>query len=178
MKYEAYLINKDTLWDIIWHNGYQPKVNSFLSLMGRECILTWDNLQKRGFKGPSWCHLCTHNNDTIDHFLDDYPFSSQFQDQMVSIMRQTDRQRKSVISTLKNWCPKVFKNPILNKIQQCLPVFIMWKIWKERNRRVFKDSILPQHLVLNLLKNHIVESVVILPWTKEDYEVMQMKLIS
>ena len=22
MKYEAYLINKDTLWDIIWHNGY------------------------------------------------------------------------------------------------------------------------------------------------------------
>jgi hypothetical protein len=42
----------------IWKGILWPKVSIFLWLTAQNRILTWDNLLKRGFIGPSRCTLC------------------------------------------------------------------------------------------------------------------------
>ena len=62
-------ISKDLLWEKIWHHSNWPKVSTFLWLLGHNRILTWDNLRKRGFIGPSICHMCRKEEETALHLL-------------------------------------------------------------------------------------------------------------
>eukprot|EP00253_Pinus_taeda_P002045 PITA_02045 len=50
--------NTDKTWKEIWENPHWMKVKLFKWLVQQGKILTWDNLRKRGFVGPSRCHLC------------------------------------------------------------------------------------------------------------------------
>jgi hypothetical protein len=36
-----------------------------------------------------------------------------------------------------------FTNPILNRAWETFPRFLMWNVWKERNRRILKENNLP-----------------------------------
>jgi hypothetical protein len=45
-------------WNKIWALKHWPKISLFLWLVTHSSILTWDNLSKRGFVGPSICMLC------------------------------------------------------------------------------------------------------------------------
>lgn len=51
-------LNKDNLWEKIWHAFNWTKVSTFLWLLCHNRILTWDNLRKRSFSGPSICLIC------------------------------------------------------------------------------------------------------------------------
>lgn len=44
-------------------------MNAFLWLISREVILTWNNLQKRGWIGPWICTLCSKAEENIDHIF-------------------------------------------------------------------------------------------------------------
>jgi hypothetical protein len=46
---------KEEVWGKIWEAKSWPKISTFLWLTVHNNILTWDNLRKRGFIGPSWC---------------------------------------------------------------------------------------------------------------------------
>jgi exonuclease III len=46
------------IWGKIWNLKHWPKITLFLWLVLHSSILTWDNLLKRGFNGPSICTLC------------------------------------------------------------------------------------------------------------------------
>jgi len=46
-------IIKDTLWDKLWNSSNWLKVSTFLWLLYHNKILTWDNLRKIIFSGPS-----------------------------------------------------------------------------------------------------------------------------
>ena len=52
------LPNTDKMWKEIWENPHWMKVKQFKWLVQQGKILTWDKLRKRGFVGPSRCHLC------------------------------------------------------------------------------------------------------------------------
>jgi len=45
----------EEVWRKIWETNSWPKINTFLWQTAHNNILTWDNLRKRGFIGPSWC---------------------------------------------------------------------------------------------------------------------------
>jgi hypothetical protein len=49
-----------TLWD--W--DLAPKIKLFTWLLLEDKILTWDNLQRRGWSGPSICYLCLQKPKT------------------------------------------------------------------------------------------------------------------
>lgn len=53
--YHPTQVIKDQLWDKVWKPSTWPKVSTFLWLLSKQQILTWDNLQKEGFIGPSKC---------------------------------------------------------------------------------------------------------------------------
>eukprot|EP00253_Pinus_taeda_P019463 PITA_19463 len=55
----------DPTWNSIWTAGIWPKVSTFIWSLYHGRILTWDNLIKQGFHGPSYCPNCQNNEETI-----------------------------------------------------------------------------------------------------------------
>lgn len=45
------------------------KVRLFVWLTKNNAILTWDNLQKRGWKGPGKCVMCNNNSASVIHLF-------------------------------------------------------------------------------------------------------------
>jgi hypothetical protein len=59
LKTTTQLLDKDVVWEGIWHTGYWPKICAFLWLVHHGYTLTWDNFIKRGFSEPSFYPLCS-----------------------------------------------------------------------------------------------------------------------
>jgi hypothetical protein len=85
---EAYAIKENfnllppgKVWNKIWSLKHWPKISIFLWLVVHGSILTWDNLMKRGFTGPSICMLCMKEVESINHLLNIFPFNTQVWDQ-------------------------------------------------------------------------------------------------
>jgi hypothetical protein len=155
------------LWRKIWSLQHWPKVTTFLWLISHSSILTWDNLSKRGFLGPSICLLCESAEETMNHLLNSCSYTAQLWDQVAIIMRKSDRRRESVIDTIANWRDKAFLSPLLNRIWQLLPGFILWQIWKERNRRVFRNLSQPWQSCWHNCRTHVLETISLQHWTED-----------
>jgi ribonuclease HI len=130
----------DNIWSKIWNKALWPKVSTFLWLIIHNRILTWDNLRKRGFIGPSICVLCQCQEETKEHLFNGCHYSQSVWDQGAQIMRRSNQNRGSIRDTIENWDSITYNNPILNYIWQLLPGFILWQIWKERNKRIFHSK--------------------------------------
>jgi hypothetical protein len=83
-------------WNKIWSLKHWPKISLFLWLVTHASILTWDNLTKRGFVGPSICMLCWEEAETMNHLLNTCPYTTQVWDQCAIIMRTSDRKRDNI----------------------------------------------------------------------------------
>jgi hypothetical protein len=133
-------------WRKLWSLKHWPKITLFLWLVNHSIILTWDNLGKRGFAGPSICLLCGEAEETMNHLLNSCHYTAQIWDQATLIMRTSHRCRDNMLTTISNWRDQDFHPPLLNRVWKLLPGFILWQTWKERNRRIFKGLSLPwQH---------------------------------
>lgn len=106
----------EVIWSKIWETNSWPKISTFLWLTVHSSILTWNNLRKWGFIGPSWCQLCSSKEETQNHLLNLCSYSSNIWDYSASLMRTTDKKRTGIRETLEAWCTSIFHSPILNKI--------------------------------------------------------------
>lgn len=121
--------------------------------MNHRKILTWKNLLKKGFIGPSKCYLCDSQEEMMDHLLNLYPFTSIVWEWVVSIFKQIDKDRFSISNTLKNWRKNFSGNGIINRAWTLVPGFVIWNVWKERNSRIFKNKTSkPQHIIDQILR--------------------------
>ena len=59
----------DPILGFIWTLNIPLKIACFTWLLTRGKILTWDQLQSRGFNGPSRCVLCEGNLEDIHHLF-------------------------------------------------------------------------------------------------------------
>jgi hypothetical protein len=94
---------KDPIWTAVWKSKFWPKISTFLWLLLQNKILTWDNLQKRGFIGPSICHLCNQNEETMEHLLNSCAISADIWDHATQHLWRTHRDQGSIINTIRNW---------------------------------------------------------------------------
>jgi ribonuclease HI len=62
----------------------------------------------------------------------------------------------------------VFQSPLLNCIWQLLPIFILCQVWKERNRRLFRDVSLPWQHHWNQCRLNILETLNLQLWNEKD----------
>jgi len=62
-------IARRQIWDRIWNPNLCPKISSFLWLVARKKVLTWDHLVRRGYEGPSFCMICRVKRETRSHFF-------------------------------------------------------------------------------------------------------------
>ena len=60
---------RDNFAVLLWHCKIPWKIKCFIWLLINNKILTWDNLSKRGWIGPSRCGLCGSGDDSIQHIF-------------------------------------------------------------------------------------------------------------
>eukprot|EP00253_Pinus_taeda_P020626 PITA_20626 len=89
--------------DKIWDNFQWPKIRTFLWLLMQKKTLTWENLRRKGFQGPSICHMCLQEEETMNHLFNSCEWASQLWLWMEAILEDTDRNRDSIQDSITNW---------------------------------------------------------------------------
>lgn len=64
----------------VWMN-----IKLFMCLVHHRKILTWDNIWNRGVLGYSRCQLCDAQEETMEHLLNNYIFTSRLWDTFATI---------------------------------------------------------------------------------------------
>jgi hypothetical protein len=158
----------DPIWRKIWELDSWPKVSYFLWLVGHKRILTWDKLRRRNFHGPSICHNCNHNEETLQHLLDSCPLANQLWEKESFRCQIRCRMENDIISSLRQWPQKPYKSELLNCLWNIIPGLILWSIWKERNKRIFKNQCSPIEDIWKRFCGNLKETLLLRPWTQED----------
>ena len=172
---EAYQIiikdtsHKDKIWDKIWQPPIWPKVSTFLWLLSHNRILTWDNLRKRNFFGPSICLNCYQEEESALHLMQTCQLGRKLWEKVSFRCQREGRELGDIKGTLRNWTQAPFQSKILNTLWQIIPGLPMWNIWKERNRRIFKNQSMTLEKIWKGLHQNINETLSIKSWTKEDF---------
>eukprot|EP00253_Pinus_taeda_P030690 PITA_30690 len=159
----------DPAWHRIWTTGIWPKVFTFIWLRYHQIILTWDNLIKRGFHGPSYYPNCQSNEETIQHLMDSCHMANQLWEKLTFKCQRPCRLLGDIRSTIRNWTPEPYNNKILNKLWTILPGLLLWKIWKERNKQIFKNHKTTLEIIWTNLCHNIKENLALHQWTTEDF---------
>lgn len=120
--------HKDNIWTQIWQPGIWHKISTFLSLLSKKHILTWDNLLKRGFIGPSRCPNHSKHAEDIPHLLDTYIIANFLWEKIDICCRRTGRIKGDVINTIRHWPIEPFNSNLLNTLWSLLLGFILWTV--------------------------------------------------
>ncbi|CAL1355220.1 unnamed protein product [Linum trigynum] len=104
-------------------------------------ILTLDNLKKRGFNLPNRCALCKDEEESVNHLFVSCTFANETWNLMRPFVRIEDSICKvsDVADRLMIWQHHKPADPSQWSSRVFLHAFC-WKLWLERNSRVFSDS--------------------------------------
>jgi hypothetical protein len=78
----------------------------------------------------------------MNHLLDECIYTKKILDWVAGIFRQSDRTRGNIFTTINNWHESYNKNEEVNLCWTLILGMIIWTIWKEMNRCIFKNEIL------------------------------------
>eukprot|EP00253_Pinus_taeda_P003926 PITA_03926 len=163
----------ETDWRIIWEGKWWPKITIFAWLVSKERTLTWDKIQKRGFYGPSRCSLCTREDENQKHILNKCPFARYLWEKIRLLFGKTKRDPNIIHNTIMQWGKGKFLSRVVRRIWNLSVGFVIWFLWKERNRRIFRgQSCQPERIWEEVCKS-IKETVLSEAWEEEDWRMDQ-----
>lgn len=143
-------------WRGVWRIPSLPKIGFFAWQLCHTKILTYDILQKKGFYGPSICSLCSENAESTIHLFLECNFSKQV---WTSLIQNPDPNFKlpgTTVDLFSNWETSypgpAPKNHTIKSAWAVLPKIISWKIWLERNRRIFRNTKKNHKILENKIK--------------------------
>ena len=127
----------DRVQYMIWLSSLPSKIAYFIWLVLGNRILTWDNLQRKGWSGPGICSLCGAGADCILHI---FSFCPVWRD---VIYHLSDKYHfippqlcDDIPSYIRNWICSFSKyTPVCYII-----FFALWIIWKARNKAIFEGK--------------------------------------
>jgi ribonuclease HI len=129
-------------WKALWNFPSIPKVDIFMWTLLHNSILTNDNLKRKGWEGPSHCPLCNQAEETTVHLLLNCDFSKEAWDLFLGSV--SVNFPSSALELLSNWMSlspfNLSKKNLLKTIWMWTPKFLCWKLWLERNNRIFKEE--------------------------------------
>ena len=131
-----------TQWRFIWAFPSLPKIDFFCWTLAHNNILTKDNLRKCGMEGPSRCPLCLSEEESAIHLMLLCPFAREV---WRGVLRSGAMELPGNIPfLLHNWAKlspfNLTKKYLLKTAWIWIPKFTCWKLWWERNNRLFKDE--------------------------------------
>eukprot|EP00253_Pinus_taeda_P007598 PITA_07598 len=157
----------DKLWNKIWDPSIWPKISTFLWLLCHKRVLTWDNLRKRNFIGPSICFICKKEEETIEHLWYHCPLAYKLWQKINFCCQREAGVNGDITATIRNWDPHPYQSKLLNFLWKLIPGFVTWTIWKERNRRIFKDQFKSLDEIWRTIKQNIEETISLKTWYQE-----------
>ena len=66
---------------------------------------------------------------------------SSYGKKLNSDVKKKGRASTDIINTIRNWIVDPYKSRLLNSLWKFIPGLLVWTLWKERNRRIFRNSI-------------------------------------
>jgi hypothetical protein len=90
-------------------------------------IITWEDLRKRGYIGPSRFHLYQYNEETTNHLLHEFSYTRELWDWATGIYRHSNRIRVHINATINNWKESYIENEKVNLCWNLMPGMIIWK---------------------------------------------------
>ena len=119
---------------LIWSGILPTKISCFIWLVLENKILTWDNLQRKGWIGPGIYALCNAEEDCVQHI---FSLCSVWNEVISHLSGKyhfiPPHQCDNLYNYMRNWTYRFSKYSVC-----CyLLFFAMWTIWKVRNSYIF-----------------------------------------
>lgn len=163
-------------WAKAWFPGLTPKINIFLWILLQNNILTIDNLRKRDFYLPNRCYLCLNNEESVNHMFIHCPFVLPIWGMFFQMWGLNWVFPQDIQDYFKSWNYPT-NNPTIRNLWKFSFAHILWGIWKERNKKLFKNDINTSKVVWAKIKYNYVENVMARGEqccnNKEDFEVLR-----
>ena len=112
----------------------------FVWLLLRGRVLTWENIRKRGMKGPFKCALCSDMEETMEHLFHGCKWTCLVWDEGSRSFGQLQMVEGAIEDKIKHREEKIFKNSIVRRLWDLLPGFVVWNVWKECNNHIFEGK--------------------------------------
>jgi hypothetical protein len=125
---------------------------------------------KRGFLGPSHCHLCQVKEETTDHLLDECSYTTKIWDSVACIYNQSNRVRGNISAFIIDWNERYNENEMVNLYGNITSGMIIWEIWKERNKCIFRNENIPTERMKDEIVSQIREMVQRHNYNKEKFQ--------
>ncbi|XP_057839045.2 uncharacterized protein LOC131049060 [Cryptomeria japonica] len=151
------VINLNWLGKLCWNNWILPKARAFLWIALHVCILTGDRLKTIGIHGPSWCVLCNTEKESVDYLLFNCTFARKCWEWFLRMVNLCTVRNGSLKEFLVSW--PMFSQTKWGALWLVGPAMIVWLIWKERKKRIFKETSKPIDVVISNLKATIEEAI-------------------
>jgi hypothetical protein len=127
---------------VVWKWDIQLKIKLFIWLAPENKILTWNNLQQRGWEGPSRCHLCKQDSENITHLFIHLSFTKSVWERLVFGQKYKKCWEGNTLSDcFKNWVED-------KSVPSMIVAHICWYIWLERNTTIFEETTPSIHSVI------------------------------
>ena len=131
-------------WNFVWSATSIPKIEFFCWTLAHNNVLTSDNLRKRGMEGPSRCPLCVSEEENADHLLLNCSFACEVWKDTLKIDSDSFIMPGNIQDLFTSWASRspfnLIKKDLLRAGWMWLPKFICWKLWLERNNRIFREE--------------------------------------
>jgi hypothetical protein len=117
----------------IWCWKVPLKFKLFAWLAGKDKVLTWDSLRRRGWEGPGICPLCRHAQEDIHHLLIHCDFSREVWCYLLTHLNlHSSWSGRTVSDCFIKWLSnRSFRTTWLPSV--------CWNLWIERNYALFED---------------------------------------
>jgi len=146
--------------ELIWRARTENKCKVFAWILIQDKVLTADNLARRGWPHQASCALCNGPIETGQHLYLLCPFAQAVWSQVLSwenwsLPQQTNPANFDCIS---GWWEEAIKTVHKNQRRDFngLVIYIMWNLWKERNRRIFDNKLQSVQQVAERVKEDLV----------------------
>ena len=128
----------------------KAKVTLWLTLNNK--ILTWDNLQKRGWNGPNWCALYNSNEENFSHLSNICSYAD-------TVWKTTCRELKfqGTLGTTLEYKAKAWWTDKSVCLHSAFPSLFTYGIWWARNTATFNNKMIPFE----------VTAALVIQWTRE-----------
>lgn len=149
--------NPEWPYKLCWHNRILPKAGAFFLIALQDKVLTVNILKYIGIVGPSRCILCKKDEETSNHFLFNCSFASSCWEWFFDMIEYNSARNEKLLDFMSAW-PLYFKSK-WGDLWLVGPSMIVWHIWKERNRRIFREEYHSREETIKSIKTTIEEVV-------------------
>jgi hypothetical protein len=118
----------------LWSSHFPPKIKYFTCLMIAYKLNTWDILQRKGWTGPNFCHMCHIDSETANHLFIKCQFSRQVWENIALVLKlKTKWDGPTLSDCFDSWAKR--EHNLMH-----LPSLVCWTIWLDRNKAIFENG--------------------------------------